>query len=467
MSRLTIETRLNILIGLLLLISLVANTVLVASSAGPRIAAESESVLRLTRQTIDRALDDMQATRNPQRDLAGLVERLAGIRHVRVQLDGGNDRFAVTTPGHSTGQPQGPTEDFGAIVGRLLIGSATELRIPVTIAGVAYGDLVVVADPSDEIAEIFEALTVSAVGGLILLGAIFVLTRFAVRQALSPIGRLEAALAEMQKGNFAIQMPAGSGPEFAKIGARVDALAAALSETRAENRRLAEALIVVEDQERRELARELHDELGPYLFAIRAGTTALATEAATDTSVSGQKRQETCRALLGHIQAVQHVNRRVLHRLRPPALSDIGLDRALAGLVAMWRENHPTVTITAAVELADADLDETTELTVYRVVQEGLTNAIRHADATRIDVSVTTYARGVAIAVRDDGRGRPDDVVPGFGLSGMRDRVWALGGRLSIERAEPSGGILLRAELPRAKPKPDDVIAPVATTVTS
>ena len=123
------------------------------------------------------------------------------------------------------------------------------------------------------------------------------------------------------------------------------------------------------------------------------------------------------------------------------------------GLVALWRENNPQVAITLDADLDRLELDETAQLTVYRVVQEGLTNALRHAQATRIDIAVgpakTGPAKGLSIRLQDNGSGLPGGTKPGFGLSGMSERVWALGGTMTMTNS-PSGGLLLAVELPLA-----------------
>jgi len=459
MSRLSIETRLNLLIAALLVLALAANMAVILLSAGPRIKAENASVVKLVRQSVEKAMADMQGSANPQRDLAGLVERLQGLRHVYVFLDGG----AVVTnagsradggrlpsapaPARATGA--GAATDTVAWLARVLPVMTAPERVPAVVGGVTYGTIVMLADPSDEIAEISQALRDTAAGGLLLICAVFALTRLAVRQALVPIGALSSALSEMQSGNFTVRMPAFSTPEFDRIGGQVNTLASALTDTREENRRLASELISIEDQERRELARELHDELGPYLFAIRANATQMLAEAATDERPAGNARRRSCQAVLDHVTAVQQLNRNVLQRLRPPALAEIGLKGALDGMVAMWRENNPHVTIETAITLPDRFVDDPTQLTVYRVVQEGLTNAFRHAAASRVRIEIAQAGHDkLCVSVRDNGTGTDGDIKPGFGLTGMRDRVWALGGKMSVVKAAPEGGLVIAVELP-------------------
>jgi two-component system, NarL family, sensor histidine kinase UhpB len=447
MPQYSIRTRLNLLIGALLLLALAANVVAIIHSAGPRIRAEDESIAKLTQQTVERALLELKSSSDPARDIATLLDRLTDVRHARVFLE------PATPPGAPVKPIRYKIADdrVPRWFARLVYSDRPVVRVPATVGGQLLGTIIIASNPGDEIAEIWQGVTETATGGLGLIAAVFALTTFAVRQALMPIQDLGEALNLMQRGNYAVELATTGPPELAGISAKLNDLAAALTSTRRENSALAEQIISVEDQERRELARELHDEFGPYLFAIRANLSSLLARNGADDAT-----RRACETTLEHVSALQQLNRRVLQRLRPPALAELGLDGALRGLVALWRENNPHVAITLAIDVELLDIDETAQLTVYRVVQEGLTNALRHAQATRIDIAVDQVTAGgprdsgrLRISLQDNGGGLPGDTKPGFGLSGMSERVWALGGTMSMSNS-PSGGLLLAVELPIA-----------------
>jgi two-component system, NarL family, sensor histidine kinase UhpB len=444
MLHLSIQSRLNLLIGALLVLALAANILAIVWSAGPRIRAEDESIVRLARQTIDRALAGLPSSPDPARDLGALLDRLAEVRHVHVFLEPPPTGAAAAT------RAQTPAKDrrFPRWFANLIAAERTPVRVPVADAGGPLGTLVIAGNPADEIAEIWDAVRETLASGLILIAAVFALTTLAVRQALAPIRKLGLALTTMQAGDYAVELDATGPPELATISAKLADLAAALSRTRSENARLAEQIVSVEDHERRELARELHDEFGPYLFAIRANVTALHIAAQED-GPDAARRRKRCEAVLDEVSALQQLNRRVLQRLRPPALAELGLAGALESLAGVWRENNPQVAITLDIEPGLLPLDDTTALTVYRVVQEGLTNAFRHANAHTIAVAVAAGPgdRRLTVRVRDDGSGMAGAAKPGFGLSGMGERVWALGGTMRMTDAHPSG-LALEVELP-------------------
>jgi len=243
-------------------------------------------------------------------------------------------------------------------------------------------------------------------------------------------------------------VPTGSA-EIAAICARLNHLAATLEDAVADKQRLAERVVSLQDVERKEIARELHDEFGPYLFALRAHATALMRMADAATPDIAGLRQHGA-AMLEQINALQQFNRRVLDRLRPAGLSELGLGEALAALVRFWRGAHPDVTVDTDISDALGPIGETAELTIYRVVQEAMTNAFRHSGATRVGVMIEPVAglgRGAAARVRvsDNGKGLPPDHKLGLGLTGMRERVMALGGGMTVTSA---GGVIVEAVIP-------------------
>jgi len=153
------------------------------------------------------------------------------------------------------------------------------------------------------------------------------------------------------------------------------------------------------------------------------------------------------------VNALQQSNRRVLERLRPVGLAELGLADALAALMRLWRETYPDVVIETSISPELAARGETADLTIYRIIQEALTNVFRHARATRVDVRVepapTREAAGteaIMVSVSDNGAGLPADHRQGFGMLGMRERVLALGGSMTV--ASTNHGVTVEAMVP-------------------
>jgi two-component system sensor histidine kinase TtrS len=232
-----------------------------------------------------------------------------------------------------------------------------------------------------------------------------------------------------------------------------------------ENRFLIRKSLAVQEEERRHLARELHDELGQCITAIQA-------DAETIRDVAGRKDTRVAasvRAILNvsaHLYDVVHC---MIQRARPGVLDDLGLLVALEDLVNDCRARFPGITyqITTAGELNS--LGEQINITLYRIVQECLTNIAKHAAATQVTIHLTKDAdpqgeacasgdsNRVSLVVRDNGRGlQPAGNGRGLGIAGMRERVEALGGHFTIQ-GMPDGGVTVSAMIPVAATAPEVV----------
>lgn len=215
-----------------------------------------------------------------------------------------------------------------------------------------------------------------------------------------------------------------------------------------ENRSLSQRYLLAQEEERRHLAHELHDELGQCLNAIKLDAVAI-RDAARD---GPPAVQEGARAIIGVADHVYELVRNLSRQLRPLALDELGLRDALEHCVREWQRRNPQVECDFRCDSELAGLGELANITLYRMVQECLTNVARHAGARRVCVSVERAAAGVLrLAVNDDGCGLdPQAQRRGLGLVGLRERVEALGGRLFLDSA-PGRGLRVEAALPVAR----------------
>ncbi len=264
-------------------------------------------------------------------------------------------------------------------------------------------------------------------------------------RALRPLYRLAAALEQIGQGDYGIRVGGRLTPELARLHDSFNRMAGRLAAADADNRRLTEQLLTVQERERGEIARDLHDEVGPYLFAINLDAAAVAR-------LLHERRSE---AALEHlrliVESVDHAQRELrsaVRRLRPAGLAEFGLPAAIGDLIQFWRRRHPEIEFRVAVAPDCAALGELVDTTVYRIVQESVSNALRHGATTRIVVRIGREAEDcVAVEVADDGTGMADAADPGFGLRGMAERVRALGGRLHLDKPRGSG-LKVTARLP-------------------
>lgn len=319
--------------------------------------------------------------------------------------------------------------------------------------GGAHERVFLQADPSDEIREVWQDVRVImviaaalflCVGGLVYLG---------VARGLRPLADLEAAFDRLESQDFEARVPEGAVRELNRIHKRFNRMAAVLCSSRDRERMLASHLIDVQEAERRGLARELHDDLAPLLFTASVYLTTIQNHLQTR-QYSGI--QESLAAIEHTVAELQGRIRAMLRRLRPQGLDELGLDQALRDLVETWRSRQGHTDWTIETSGFRDDLDDTLCVTIYRIVQECLTNVARHAGARQASVRVTVAPvntatvvanRIVEIQVEDDGKGMVPEAPFGLGLTGIEERVQALGGALTLTKRHPQG-LCVRAWMP-------------------
>lgn len=214
-----------------------------------------------------------------------------------------------------------------------------------------------------------------------------------------------------------------------------------------DNRRLSQRSMQVQEEERRNLARELHDELGQSLNAIKVDAVTI-----RDRSENAAEVQRSARAIIEVSGQVYDVVRSLMQRLRPVALDELGLRSAVEYGVEQWQRRHPQVRCSFTAEGELDDLSEQMNITLYRLAQECLTNVAKHAQATRVVISlarrVESDGEEVRFSFEDNGLGFDPGVRrQGLGLVGLRERVEALKGNFDLQSA-PGQGARIRAAIP-------------------
>ena len=200
-------------------------------------------------------------------------------------------------------------------------------------------------------------------------------------------------------------------------------------------------VVDAQERERRRLARELHDETGQALTSILLGLRSL------EEVVQGDEPREATAKLRELVVATLQDVRQLAVELRPKVLDDFGLVPALERLTETFGA-QTRIDVQFEPGLADERLPGEVETALYRIVQESLTNVVKHAQAAHVSVLLTRRGGSVAAVIEDDGRGfEPGEADGGFGLEGMRERIQLLDGTLTIESA-PGGGTTLVAEVP-------------------
>jgi signal transduction histidine kinase len=234
---------------------------------------------------------------------------------------------------------------------------------------------------------------------------------------------------------------------------------ARLAEALAENQRLAQQYVDMQEYERKALARDLHDELGQYLNVIKLDAVSIRDAASSGGSTLAAGN--AARAVIENVDRVYGVVSSLIRQLRPVGFDELGIAAALENCVNDWRARLPEAVIELSISSGFDDPNEIRALALFRLVQEALTNVARHSRATRVEIRVARIRRSetqefIEVSIVDNGRGT-DMEAPhtGLGLVGMRERVAAFGGSLKLASA-CGAGFQVRASMPvRTQLNPD------------
>lgn len=306
-------------------------------------------------------------------------------------------------------------------------------------------NLRIAANPNSEIEERLGDTVRLCITLLLFSGATLLVAWWSADRALAPVRELEEGLHRLARGEKDAALPAFALREFSRVASAIDDLAAALATSRNAQRQLARQLIEVQEDERRTLARELHDEMGQTLTAI--GVTAAFLERNAG-QVDAQQIAECAHDLGRDVRSSGEQLRAMLKGLRPHGLESGGLLCALRELVAAWQQRESGISFRLTMPAQLPALGAAAGLVLYRVVQEALTNAVRHSAAQHCQVHIECGDGVLRLTVEDDGKGlAAQEIAHSGGLLGMVERLEMVGGNLEIGPGSENG-LQLRIKLP-------------------
>ncbi len=434
-KRLSFRTQLFLPLGALFAAALIMGGVLLHVFTTDQLAEENEPAQRSARAVAAGLNSALRSSDNPRRTLDAFVEKLDPSSDIQFQ----RAEAAATAKPPPVRKQQGPPSWFV----NLLTLPDLHVAFPVMIDGQRVGDIVFSPDLSAALFETWAGFLALA-GFVVALTVLTGIIAYAIAgSALRPLQTLGEGLTRMRRGNYGHVIPAAGPPEIRHSCEAANELARTLQDFSQDNRDLLRRLVSLQDDERQGLARELHDELGPLLFSIRAGTIAL-TETTGEAHAPAQQ-------LLQSVEALQQTNRRILDRLRPLYIQELGLERSIATQLQNFRRQAPEIELTTSIDPALNRIDGLLSQTVYRVIQEGLTNVLRHAHASSTHVEASVTADALVIEISDDGIGFVAGNEFGRGLTGMLERVRALSGSLQLLRADER--TYVRCRLPMGEPQ--------------
>jgi len=431
---LTLKLRLNLIITALLLVVMFAGAFLSLNNARQNAHAEVVSAEKLVLYLFDTAILD-----NPnlgQRKLANNsfhLQQLKHMRHLKIELINSTGKVIDSnqTSDGNTFQNEAPAW-FESLLNQLTPKWEPSVR-KLEYQGIVLGELVITPDPTYEYAEKWKQITELLTLVLVFFVLVNLMVIWAVSQALKPTTKILDALNELENGNLAARLPAFKLPELSRIGEKFNHMVETLQQSILQNHKLTQQLITLQEEERKNLARELHDEFGQCLTAIN-------TDASVISKVADKKYPEIKESALAISQLSKHLIDMVsglLQQLRPGILDELGLSPALIDLVDTWKSRHKDIACGIKVTGIHDGISEANSVAIYRLVQESLTNVARHSEATKVEIGVYSLTQigkeGLEVIVKDNGKGFIAKHTSGFGLPGMRERVEGLGGNFSIQ----------------------------------
>jgi two-component system sensor histidine kinase UhpB len=443
-----LRTRLNLVVA-----GLTAAFVIVLISAEIQatrssIREEIEAANRVASQLLGRLALIYSSEGGPQLVLPFLQQ----LGHVRA-----NDLLLRSMDGHLLFRSPPPTYKAGreAPAWFVRLMSPAPAKYTFTLPGGV--ELTVAANSSRAVLDAWDDLTHLLSLAAAMLVIFNALAFWSVERALVPFPVITDGLQRVQQGDLAFRLPPLRGFEACAIGAAFNRMAQAVqdkvqaekkaheAETRLDERR--EMALLVEqrvEEERRLIAHELHDEFGQSVTAIRSLAMAIAAQGGVRDPPTG----EAARLISEEAARLYDAMHGLIPRLMPLSLDTLGLADTLENLLRDWQRRNPAITMSLEHDLS-APLGPSVTLAIYRVVQEGLINALRHAQASHVAIDVQSDAQRIVVTVSDDGIGMPSQgSQPGhFGLRGLSERVAHLGGVFSVSPCEPHG-VRLIAQIP-------------------
>lgn len=305
-------------------------------------------------------------------------------------------------------------------------------------------------NPQPETSEAITSALLQLAMFAVLATALFVVLAYTLRRALLPLDDILSAIARIEAGDYGARIARCATRELNQIGQALNHLVAALTEQIAKQRDLLHRLQDVQENERRKLAHELHDEFGQRLTAMQVDASFLLKQS------SAQPALAACaQAMFDNSSSILSQLRSLLAQLRPYGLQGdeehgIALEEALRELVRQRQaRGEDALDCRLHTELKGMTLPPRLAVAVYRIAQEALTNVMRHSGATQVSISLDVEQEGrrLLLVVTDNGKGLSERAVPGLGLAGIRERVLASQGELALEVHHPSG-LALRASFP-------------------
>ncbi|MFK8066804.1 MAG: ATP-binding protein [Gammaproteobacteria bacterium] len=437
----SLRFRLNLLFTLVFVAILLIGSALVIQNARKALAEETQATAQLTLQLLELAFFQT----NPENQLAHQSKLMWQIKEF-----GKTHQLHIEVI-HGEGLNPFPTEleyksDAPEWFVKLVEPTSMILRQSILVPGMPSSELVIRPNPADEITEAWEEAR-SFLGVLLFFFLIAnILLFIIIGRLFKPINAIIKGLDDIEQGDYQSRLQAVKLPELHKITQKFNRMAGILEQSRDQNRYLKQRSLAIQEDERRHLARELHDEMGQSVSAIKAVAASIGQQS------SDQKTKSSVTTIMDISTRIYNVVRGMMKRLHPVILDELGLIAALNDVTDNWNTYHENTFCHFKTGSDLDDLSQDVSITIYRIVQECLNNVAKHSQAT--DVYINLYkenSNALKLSIEDNGIGFDiTRATPGLGLPGMQERVEALNGEFKI-KSDLSRGVEIQVTLPLKK----------------
>lgn len=423
----SLRLRLNLLITLLMLLFMLAVGTILVKGAKSSIQESVEAATHVTTQLLDTVIIssgqglDLGYTHIV---LQRFLEEVGQVRSNQIFLYNGRGEILYQSPASTYRQDEKPPQWFYDLLNP---------NDEAVFRPIRFGRLEVRPDPGGAIRESWVKMRHLFWIGLGFFIALNLAVYWMLGRLIKPLQPIVGAINQMEKGDLSARLPDFSLPEFDKIGHSLNRMAASLGAEREleENRQLTHLIQKHIEDERRSLARELHDELGQYVTAIKTFAVGIANQT-KEKVPEVESSAQTIVAAANHIYDGMH---NIIRQLRPGSLDNLGLQETLKDLVTHVQEQQPTLSMKLTMHGDLDELGETLNINLYRIVQESVNNAIKHAQATVLTINLAVSDAQLTLQIQDNGKGMDIDAVDQtnhFGLLGIRERVQGLHGEFAV-----------------------------------
>ena len=440
----SLKFRLNLLITLLSLAFILVVGSILVNDTRTSIRERVEAASRVTVQLLDTVI--ISSALNPEygqtdKVLQSFLQSLGYVRSSHIVLYDISGNVLYTSP---------PSTYKADVQAPKWFEKMVQPPVETVERRIRYGTLVVSSSAAGSIREAWSGFRQLMWVGLFFFVLLNLMVYALLSHSLKPIKPILTSINRMERGDLSTRLPTFTLPEFNRIGHSLNRMAESLAMERQleENRQLTQLIQTHIEDERRSLARELHDELGQYVTAIKTFAVAIANKA-KDKSPDIAANAQT---IVGAANQIYEGMHSIIRQLRPGALDNLGLSETLRDAMHYWQTLHASVRFELKLNGQLDDLGESLNINVYRIVQESINNALKHAQAKSIEVSLTLLENELQLLIKDDGVGMnlaSVDQSQHFGLLGIRERVQGFHGSFSL-LSEPNRGTAIHINIPRA-----------------